>query len=83
MPIKQAMRLAEARGMVIVPSPTNPALGRIRCQKCEWPNTPHDVFDVVLERYLLEPHGCAVCTGKAVARVVVQNSHATLRRQPG
>ena len=59
--IKQAMELADARGMTIVPNPADPALGRIRCRACGWPNTPPDVFDVLLERYIAVPHGCHPC----------------------
>ena len=61
MMIKQAMELADARGMMIVASPTSPTLGRIRCRDCGWPNTPDGIFDVLLERYVSEPHGCHPC----------------------
>ena len=53
------MQLATDRGMVVRPSPDNPALCKIQCKACGW---PEDVgFDVVVERYVQEPYGCAAC----------------------
>lgn len=60
--IKAAIEQADARGMTLVPSPTNPALARIRCRACGWPHTPQEIYDVLVERYLLAPHGCHPCT---------------------
>ncbi len=80
------MQLADARGMTITPSPADPELARIRCQACGWPHTPPDVYDVLLERYCLAPHGCHPCTWEAThGRPVPMlfNGHPRPEGQPG
>lgn len=61
MTLRRAMELAEQHGMTFVQSPDDPTLGRLRCKACGWPSG--DRFDVVIERFVKQPHSC-VCGGK-------------------
>ena len=60
-----AKDMADARGMDLTQNPANPTLARIKCRACSWPYTPDGVYDVLLERYIAEPHGCFPCTWEA------------------
>ncbi len=84
--IADAMKLAHDRGMALVPCPTDPALARIRCRKCGWPHTEPGIYDVLLRRYVLAPHGCYPCEWEKThghPPRVSFNGHHTWTRQPG
>ncbi len=57
--LKRAMQLAHDRGMKLVQCPADAGLARISCNACGWSHT--DEYDVLLERYVLAPHGCNPC----------------------
>ena len=58
--IKRAVMLAMDRGMVMVPSPDNEELAHIYCPACGW--LRETGYDVMVEKYLVSPHGCHHCS---------------------
>jgi len=62
--LKAAMQNAADRGMTLVPCPTDAGLARITCT-CGWPNTLPGKYDVLIERYAVNPYRCHPCTWEA------------------